>query len=51
MYNKISDEDMISKKLLNARNNIIKMMDYRGYEISNIPIISEKEIKILERIK
>ena len=37
--------------LLNARNNIVKMMDYRGYNISKIPFISTKEIEIFEDIK
>ena len=37
--------------LLNSRNTIVKMMDYRGYDISKIPKISIKEIEIFEDIK
>ncbi len=39
------------ESLLNARNNIIKMMDFRGYDISKIPILSTKEIEIFDDIK
>ena len=50
MEDKLKDDKLRYTILLNARNNIIKMLNYRGYDTSKILNLSEKELEVFDEL-